>query len=143
VDGHGLERSWPVGRSTTMSEKARQQLEEHLRRLEQQRRETQRKLRALVRQTQHELRYRCGELVELAGLAHLDPGTLLGGLCALADLLTDVDTAARWKTVGEVRLAAYRQRKARRKRPPLSGTDGISWGMAPEENDISQEQSCP
>jgi hypothetical protein len=98
-----------------MSEKERQQLEDHLRRLEQQRLEAKRKLRALARQTRDERWYRCGELVELAGLARLDPATLLGGLCELATHVTDAATAERWHATGEARLAAYRRRKAHRK----------------------------
>lgn len=91
-------------------------LEQHLRRLEQQRQQTKRHLRALARQTQQALRHRCGALVELAGLAHLDPGTLLGGLCALAAQLAEPDTITRWKQDGEQRLAEYHRRKARRQR---------------------------
>jgi hypothetical protein len=98
-----------------MSEKERQYLEDHLQRLEQQRLETKRKLRALARQTRDERWYRCGELVDLADLAHLDPATLLGGLCELATRVTDAATAERWHATGEARLAAYRRRKAHRK----------------------------
>jgi hypothetical protein len=122
-----------------MSEKARQQLEDHLRRLEQQRQETRRRLRALARHTQHELRYRCGELVELAGLASLDPATLLGGLCALAERLTDTETVAHWKTVGEGQLANHNRRKARQKRPVLPAMDGLSPRIVSKEHDSLQE----
>ena len=108
-----------------MSEKERQHLEDHLRRLEQQRLETKRKLWALARQTRDERWYRCGELVDLANLAHLDPATLLGGLCELATRVTDAATAERWHATGEARLAAYRRRKAHRKAsaPPSATSD--------------------
>ena len=122
-----------------MSEQARQHLEDHLRRLEQQRQQTKRKLRVLARQTQYEKRYRCGELVELAGLAHLDPETLLGGLCILADMLTDEDTAAQWKTIGEGRLANHNRSKARQKRPVLPAMDGVSPRIVSKEHDALQE----
>ena len=42
-------------------------------------------------QAQHEQRSRQGAYVALAGLAHVDPATLLGGLRALATLRTDPD----------------------------------------------------
>lgn len=108
-----------------MPEKARQHLEEQLRRLEQQREDTKRKLRALARHTQREQRYRCGECVELAWLAHLDSGTLLGGLCEVATGLADRERAAQWKAVGDARLAEQRRRRAHRTRstaPPVGGS---------------------
>jgi hypothetical protein len=83
-----------------MQKKARQYLEAQLHRLAQQQHTTKQKLRALTRQTRLEQRYRQGEYVELAGLAHLDPGTLLGGLCELAAMLTDLERVARWKVQG-------------------------------------------
>ena len=105
-----------------MRQKTRQHLEEQLQRIEQQRDDTKRKLRALARQGQQERRYRCGEYVELAGLAHLDPGTLLGGLCELATMLTDREQVSRWKAAGDARLAEHRHRKAHRR--PVSSVDG-------------------
>ena len=121
--------SWCVpegGRNQTMRQNARQHLEAQLQRLAQQREDTKKKLRALARQTQHEQRYRYGEFVERAGLVHLDPGTLLGGLCALAAMSTASDTASRWKVVGEARLAEHRRRKAHRKRSALLTVDSLS-----------------
>jgi len=108
-----------------MRQNARQHLEAQLRRLAQQRDDTKQKFRALARQTRQKRRYRSGELVELAGLVHLDPETLLGGLGALAAMSTDSDTASRWKAVGEARLAEHRRRKAHRKRSALSTVDGV------------------
>jgi hypothetical protein len=105
-----------------MRQKTRQHLEEQLQRIEQQRDDTKRKLRALARQAQQEQRYRCGEYVELAGLAHLNPGTLLGGLCELATMLTDREQASRWKAVGDARLEEHRCRKAHRS--SVSSVDG-------------------
>ncbi len=71
-----------------------------------------RQLRALQREAQHKKRQKAGEWVDLAGLLDLDPEVLLGGLCALAEMLTDQDTVARWKVVGETKLEAHRRRKA-------------------------------
>jgi hypothetical protein len=84
-----------------MRKKARQHLEAQLRRLVQQQNTTKQKLRMLTQQTHLEQRYRHGEYVQLAGLAHVDPGTLLGGLCELATLRTDPERVARWKVQGE------------------------------------------
>ena len=109
-----------------MRKKARQHLEAQLRRLAQQQHTTKQKLRALTRQTRQAQRYRHGEYVELAGLAHLDSGTLLGGLCELAAMLTDPECVARWKVQGEARLDAHRRRKAHRRRPGLSVDGGSS-----------------
>jgi hypothetical protein len=106
-----------------MRRKSPQHLAAQLQRIEQQRHDAKQKLRALVRQTHQEQRRRHGEYVELAGLAHLDPGTLLGGLCELAMLLTDTERLARWKALGDKRLAEYRSRKAHRRRP-ASSMDG-------------------
>ena len=106
-----------------MRRKSPQHLAAQLQRIEQQRHDAKQKLRALVRQTRQEQRRRHGEYVELAGLAHLDPGTLLGGLCELAMLLTDTERLARWKALGDKRLAEYRYRKAHRRRP-ASSMDG-------------------
>jgi hypothetical protein len=97
-----------------MRRKAQQHLEAQLQRIEQQRHDAKQKLRALTRQTRHEQRSRHGEYVELAGLAYLDPGTLVGGLCELATLLTDPECMVRWKTTGDARLAEHRRRKAHR-----------------------------
>jgi conjugative transfer protein TraD len=106
-----------------MRKKAWEQLEKQLGRLAQQQNKTKQKLRALTRQAHLEQRYRHGKYVELAGLAHLDPGTLVGGLCELAALLTDPERSARWKELGDVHLAAHRRRKAHR-RHPASSVDG-------------------
>ena len=106
-----------------MQRPARQHFEAQLRRLAQQRHKTKQKLRALARQTRQEQRYRHGQYVELAGLAHLDSGTLLGGLCELATLLTDPARVARWKAQGEVQLEIHRRRKVSR-RHPASSVDG-------------------
>jgi hypothetical protein len=103
-----------------MRQHAQQHLEAQLRRLGQQRHKTKQKLRALARQTRQAQRYRHGEYVELAGLAHLDPGTLLGGLCELATLLTNPECIARWKVQGEAQLETHRRHKAYRRRPALS-----------------------
>ena len=105
-----------------MRQKTRQHLAEQLQRIEQQRDDTKRKLRALAQQAQQERRYRCGEYVELAGLAHLDPGTLLGGLSELATMLTDREQASRWKAAGDARLAEHRRSKAHRS--SVSSVDG-------------------
>jgi hypothetical protein len=83
-------------------------------------------LRALTRHTRHEQRSRHGEYVERAGLAHLDPGTLLGGLCELATLLTDPACMVRWTTQGDARLAEHRRRRAHRRRLASSGGGGTS-----------------
>jgi hypothetical protein len=108
-----------------MRHKVHQHLEAQLRRIEQQRHTAKQKLRALARQTRREQRARHGEYVELAGLAHLDPGTLLGGLYELAAMLTDPACVARWKVQGEARLDAHRRRKAHRRRS-VSSVDGRS-----------------
>lgn len=105
-----------------MRTKARHHLEEQLQRLGYQREETKRKLRALARQERHERQTRCGELVELAGLADVEQATPLGGLCALAEMLSDQDTVSRWETVGETKLEAYRQGRVHRKTVTLSPT---------------------
>jgi hypothetical protein len=65
-------------------------------------------LRALARQTRQAQRFRHGEYVELAGLAHLDPGTLLGGLCELATMLTDAERVAihAWKPIAAAKRIA-------------------------------------
>jgi Conjugal transfer protein TraD len=109
-----------------MRQKAQQHLEAQLQRIEQQRHDAKQKLRALTRQTRHEQRSRHGEYVELAGLAHLDPGALLGGLCELATLLTDPECVVRWKTKGDALLAEHRHRKAHRQRLAPSGGRGTS-----------------
>jgi hypothetical protein len=83
-------------------------------------------LRALTRQTQHEQRSRHGEYVELAGLAHLDPGTLLGGLCELATRLTDPECMGHWKMKGDARLAEHHRRKAHRRHLASSGGGNLS-----------------
>jgi hypothetical protein len=110
-------------RKRTMRRQSLQHPAAQLQRIEQQRHDTKQKLRALARQTRHEQRHRHGEYVELAGLAYLDPGTLLGGLCELAMRLTDTERLARWKALGDKRLAEYRSRKAHRRRP-ASSVDG-------------------
>jgi conjugative transfer protein TraD len=107
-----------------MRHKAHQHLETQLQRLEQKRHAAKQKLRALARQTRQEQRSRHGELVELAALGHVDPGTLLGGLCELATLLTDPERVARWKVLGDARLEACRRRKAHRRRLESSGDGG-------------------
>jgi coproporphyrinogen III oxidase len=94
-------------RKQTVRQSTRQHLEEQLQRLAKQQEKTKQKLRALARQTRQAQRYRHGEYVELAGLAHLDPGTLFGGLCELAERLTDPERIARWKVRGEVRLGTH------------------------------------
>ena len=109
-----------------MRQHAQQHLEEQLRRLAQQRHKTKQKLRALARQTRQAQRYRHGEYVKLAGLAHLAPATLLGGLCELATLLTDPERTARWKVQGEVQLDAHCRRKAHRRHLTSSVDDGRS-----------------
>jgi hypothetical protein len=113
-------------RKQTMRRQSPQHLAAQPQRIERQRHDTKQKLRALVRQTRHEQRRRHGEYVELAGLAHLDPGTLLGGLYELAMLLTDTERLARWKALGDKRLAEYRHRKAHRRRPASSVDGGHS-----------------
>jgi hypothetical protein len=109
-----------------MRQRAQQRLEEQLQRLAQRQNHTKQKLRALTRHTYQEQCYRHGEYVELAGLAHVDPGTLLGGLYELAALLTDPERVARWKVLGDVRLEAQRRRKAHRRRPASSVDGGVS-----------------
>lgn len=109
-----------------MRRKTRQRLETQIQRLEQQRHAARQQLRAMVTQMHLAQRTRAGEYVELAGLAHLDPGTLLGGLCELATLLTDPAHLARWKMEGDARLAAHHQRKAHRRRPTSSQERGSS-----------------
>jgi hypothetical protein len=121
-----------------MRAKARQQLEAQLQRLEHQRDDTKRKLRALAQQAQRERQYQYGEFVELAGLAQVDPGTLLGGLCALTTMLTDDDTASRWKSAGDALLADHRRRKGHRKRtarPPGDGTTPPATSPNEQEKD--------
>jgi hypothetical protein len=120
-----------------MRAKARQQLEAQLLRLEHQRDDTKRKLRALVQQAQRKRRYQYGELVELAGLAQVDPGTLLGGLCALTTMLADGDTVSRWKGAGDALLADHRRRKGHRKRTARPSRDGTLPPAAPP---IDQEE---
>ena len=109
-----------------MRQHAQQHLEAQLQRLAQQRHKTRQKLRALARQTRQAQRYRHGEYVELAGLAHLDPDTLLGGLCELATLLTVSERMARWKAKGDARLAERRRRKAHHRRLASSVDGGTS-----------------
>ena len=109
-----------------MRQHTRQHLEAQLQRLAQRQHHTKQKLRVLTRHTRQEQCYRHGEYVELAGLAHVEPGTLLGGLCELAVLLTDPERVARWKELGDARLAAHRHRKAHRRRPALSGDGGVA-----------------
>jgi hypothetical protein len=124
-----------------MRKKARQHLEDQLRRLEEQREETKRKLRVLAKQTQREQRYQYGVLVELAGLTTVDHGTLLGGLCDLAAMIADQDTASRWKTQGDAKIEEHRQRKAHRKRAATSMVDGSSpqiGSKADETRQVSQ-----
>ncbi len=88
-----------------MRTKARHHLEEQLQRLAHQRQETKRKLCALARQERQERQTRCWELLELAGLAEVEPATLLGGFCALAEMMGNQDTVSRLlavrKTVAE------------------------------------------
>jgi hypothetical protein len=109
-----------------MRQKAQQHLEVQLQRLAQQRDATKQKLRALARQTRQAQRSRHGEYVELAGLAHLDPGTLLGGLYELATMLTDAERVARWKVRGDTRLEAHRHRRSHRRRPTSSGDGDVA-----------------
>jgi hypothetical protein len=117
-----------------MRHKTHQHLEAQLQRIEQQRHNAKQKLRALARQTRQEQRYRHGELVELAGLVHVDPETLLGGLCELAAMLTEPERIARWKTIGDARLASHRHRKAHRKRSALFTVDGVASCAISEVN---------
>jgi Conjugal transfer protein TraD len=121
-------------RNHPMRQHARQHLEEQLHRLAQQRRKTTQKLRALTRQTRQAQRYRHGEYVELAGLALLDPGTLLGGLCELATLLTDPERLVRWKMRGDIRLEAHRRHKARRR----CGASSMDKGLSETETEGTQ-----
>jgi len=114
-----------------MQDKTRQHLENQLRCLKQQREATKRKLRTLARQAQRDRRYRCGTLVELAGLAEVDPDILLGGLCELAEMIHDESTASRWKVVGETKLAAQRQRQSHRQ--PLV-TSTMEEGALPTDS---------
>lgn len=109
-----------------MRKKARQHLESQLQRLAQQQNTTKQKLRMLTRQNRLEQRSRHGEYVELAGLAHIDPETLLAVLRELATLLTDLERVARWKVQGEAWLETHRRRKAHRRRLAASGDDGTS-----------------
>jgi hypothetical protein len=118
-----------------MRKTARQHLEAQLRRLAQQQHTTKQKLRALTRQTRQAQRYRQGEYVELAGLAHLDAETLLGGLCELAAMLTDPECIARWKVQGEAQLDAHRRRKAHRRRP-ASSVDGGSSAAGTQDTQV-------
>ena len=117
-----------------MRRQSPQHLEAQLQRIEQQRHDAKQKLRTLARQTRQEQRYRHGELVELAGLVHVDPGTLLGGLCELAAMLTEPERVARWKAMGDTRLEAHRHRKAHRKRSTLLTADGVSSCAVSEVN---------
>ena len=116
-----------------MRQHVRQHLEAQLQRLAQQRDKTKQKLRTLTRHTRQARRYRHGAYVELAGLAHLDPGTLLGGLCELATMLTDPEPLERWKALGDTRLAEHRRHKTHR-RPGSSGGGGTSS----EESETTQ-----
>ena len=109
-----------------MRQHAQQHLDAQLRRLAQQRDKTKQKLRALTRHTRQAQRYRHGAYVELAGLAHLDPGTLLGGLYELATLLTDPERVVRWKVQGDAQLETHRRRKAHRRHSVSSVEGGIS-----------------
>ena len=77
-----------------------------------------RQLRTLQREARRKQRQKAGEWVDLAGLLDLDPELLLGGLCALAEMLTDQDTVARWKVVGETKREAHRRR-------PLNEAEGV------------------
>jgi hypothetical protein len=72
--------------------------------------------------------------VELAGLAHTDPSTLLGGLCDLGQRILDPTTAAHCKSAGEPLLDAYFQRKWHRKHPSTPVTSKASHANAQEEN---------
>jgi hypothetical protein len=109
-----------------MRQPAQQHLEAQLQQLAKQRHKTKQKLRALARQTRQAQRYRHGEYVEIAGLAHLDPDTLLGGLCELATLLNDPERIAHWKVRGDARLKAHYRHKTHRRRGPSSVDKGIS-----------------
>src|SRR5262249_55730803 len=127
-----------VRRNQTMWQNARQHLEAQLQLLAQQQGHTMQKPRIVARQTQQEQRYRHGEYVELAGLAHLDPGPLLGSLGAWAAMSPNSDTASRGKAVGEERLAEHRRCKAHRKRSALSSIDGVSLGAISEGKKTTQ-----
>jgi hypothetical protein len=113
-----------------MRTKTHQSLEAQLRRIEAQREDTRQKLRALARHTQCERRYQYGMLVELAGLKQVDSGTLLGGLCEVATMLAETQTASRWKAHGDVLLEAHRQRKAHRKRSGVASAEAGASGLA-------------
>jgi hypothetical protein len=113
-------------RKQTVRQSTQQHLEEQLQRLAKQQEKTKQKLRALARQTRQAQRYRHGEYVERAGLAHLDSGTLFGGLCELAEMLTDPECIARWKVLGDARLDANHRRKAHRKRSTPSTVHGVT-----------------
>jgi hypothetical protein len=121
-----------------MLQNARQHLEKRLRRLVQQWDDTKQKLRALARQTRQEQRYQYGKLVELAGLVHIDAGTLLGGLCELATMITDRERALRWKALGDVRLAEHYRHRAHRKRSALLTVEGMLPGVILEGNKPTQ-----
>ena len=105
-----------------MKKRERQRLETQLQRLKVKQAQlaedithTARQLRAAERyERQKQLLY-YGELVELAALAQLDLGTLLGGLCDLRQRLHDPGMSAKWKAAGEPLLVAYLQRKWHRK----------------------------
>jgi hypothetical protein len=97
---------------------------------------TSRRLREATRSERQKQLIRYGELVELAGLAHTDPSTLLGGLCDLSQRLLAPSTAAHCKGAGEPLLDTYLQRKWHRKHPSTPVTINAAQHIvnAQEEN---------
>jgi hypothetical protein len=114
-----------------MRQRERQRLEAHLQRLKDKRQQvdgdiahTARKLRAAARHARQQRRLRFGELVELAGLDHLDPATVLGGLCEVAQLLHDPQVCARWQALGVSMLQTPRTRRRHSTHTPGADTHG-------------------
>jgi hypothetical protein len=99
---------------------------------------TSRRLREATRSERQKQLIRYGELVEFAGLAYIDPSTLLGGLSDLQQRLLDPSIAVHCKITGEPLLDAYLQRKWHRKHPstlqmPRRKTDTPQYLVSTEE----------
>jgi hypothetical protein len=124
-----------------MRGRERQRLETQLQRLKDKQHQLTTDITHMTRKLRDEARHErqkrlllYGELVEHAGLAHIDPGTLLGGLYDLEQRMRDPNAGTHYKAVGELLLAAYLQRKWHRKQRPTAspGTPRPSTSSTPE-----------
>lgn len=106
---------------TTKEDKAKEKIQEQLKRYDQQiekvkakKREIQRKEREKKRKSRTRKLIQIGGLAEIAGLQDFDTGVLLGMLLNGKELLEDEPTYNNFKKLGDSTLR-YRERKRKKK----------------------------